>query len=196
MPEATWAQILEGVEEAAPLSYEPLPEGNYDFTVTGGEERQTQSGKTQLSFRLQVVSEGPNKGKTAFLNQTISPENPNAMGIFLRTIINLGIEKQWLLSENPANTAVIAKAIGATFKGAVKHRVADGKTNVNIYVNELISAGGGTALPATGGPTLPAPVTVAPASPAVAAPAAPVAEAPVAAAPPAMPPATGNPFRV
>lgn len=197
-PSVDWKSILEGVEASEPLKYELPPAGPYTFSVVSGEERDTTTGKKQLSLRLRI-EEGPQKGKTVFANWTISPENKKAMGIFLRNLLSLGVSVEWMQNSAPSYQQIIAVVTGAVFKGSLKHREYNGRTSADVFADEFIrkdaqaSSGLPSATPVFPTPAVATPVTpVAPVAPvAVEEPATPVIAAPT----PSLPPAVGNPFR-
>ena len=187
MPEqVSWAQALSGIEESAPLDFEPIPSGDYLFTIISGEERTAQtSGNPQFNMRARIDSEGKFKGRNLFFTWTLALGNPRAMGIVLTNLINVGVDKAWLGS-GPTNPEILQSMIGAKFKGTLQQGTYNDKVRYNMNSREFL---GREAVTQPGVPSV-----VSMPSPAVVSPAQHVTyQQPVAQT--VLPPTSGNPFR-
>lgn len=71
------------------LGSEVLPDDTYTVKIGTIKPDASKNGKFRVGIRLQVVG-GPHDGKSTWVNQTFSPENPKAVAIFLRLMKELG----------------------------------------------------------------------------------------------------------
>ena len=212
MPVKTWKDIIHDAEEAgggASLAG-PLPDGRYNFQIISAELRTFQSGTQGIATNC-VVEDGPYQNKRQFKTFFIAENSPTSLGILLRQLHALGIEKEYIYSLpddiDVANTQLAAELVGRRFIGTVgkDNRRPEYTEIKNIFpqtngpVKAPVAASGGSApAPAPSYPAAPsAPVAAYPTAPAPApaapAPAAPVAPAPAAPAPVAPAPAAPAP---
>ena len=210
MPVKTWKDIIHDAEEAgggASLAG-PLPDGRYNFQIISAELRTFQSGTQGIATNC-VVEDGPYQNKRQFKTFFIAENSPTSLGILLRQLHALGIEKEYIYSLpddiDVANTQLAAELVGRRFIGTVgkDNRRPEYTEIKNIFpqtngpVKAPVAASGGSApAPAPSYPAAPsAPVAAYPTAPAAPAPAAPapVAPAPAAPAPAPVAPAPAAP---
>lgn len=198
MPMKSWQSLL---DEAGDVSYEILPDADYDVKVVKSDPKQ--SGNGNLNFQLQLeVTSGPYKGRKLFTNVAVVADNPNALNFFFRKMNAMGIGKEFF-SSNPSDSQVSEAMIGRTFRAQVGNRVWQGekKNEVKAFSPLNVTTAGGPPAPPAPPVVAPDPgagmVTAAAApapapapAPEAAATAAPAAapEQPAAAAPPVQPP--------
>jgi len=196
MPLKSWKQLAEDSADTQ-VSFEPLPDGVYDFVITDAEHRRSQSGKDGYNVTAEVET-GPYKKRRVFNTFWVSPDSPVAMGIFFRQFGVLGLDSAFFATE-PSDEQIVAKLKGARFRGTTKVSEWQGKKRNEISnvaePNPSISVGGPAA--SSGVPTISDAPTVA-STPVVDAPTpspAPVAETPsVPSQPAAAAPASENPW--
>lgn len=197
MPVKSWNDLLSDAGGAG-NSFDPIPEGDYDFNIKECEAKLAQSGRMMYVAKCEVES-GPHKSRLVWHNFVLTPDNPNALSWFFRNMNVLGLGREFFAA-NPSDHQVAEQLRGKRFRGQVGIRKYQGQDRNEI--KQFFSATSGslgnglpTAAPAAPAPApapaAPAPVSAAPAP--VAAPVAPVAAAPVVppapafAAPPAAP---------
>lgn len=96
MTQYTFADILKDAEDA----FKALPVGDYDVVVVEAEGLPSGGGKPMIKTKMQVLH-GPAAGKIVWNNFTISPENPQAVAIFMRHMMIFGITGDFFLSLPP-----------------------------------------------------------------------------------------------
>lgn len=116
-------------ETEAP-SFEPLPDGTYDFFVEKAEHRKSQKGKDGYNITA-VVETGPYKKRKVFETFWISPESNAAMGIFFRQMGNLGLGNAFWDSE-PDDNDIVNALQGKRFQGTVTTEEYQNKKNNRI----------------------------------------------------------------
>lgn len=178
-----WGALM----EASGGAFEPLPNGDYDIQVTKSEASKSSGGKTMFKLTLNVVA-GPHVNRKLWTNLTVSPENPNALGIFFSQMAAFGLSGDFFKS-NPSPEQVASALDGKYARvTAAQREWPKGSGQIRNDVTSIkaaVIAGGQGAIPGVGAPAAapaPTPVAAAPApAPVQAAPApAPVAQ-PVAA---------------
>jgi hypothetical protein len=179
-----WSQL---VADAPEMDFSLLPDDKYPLKISKVEIRtSTNTGKTGFNITCDVIS-GEHKNRKLFHTFWLSPENPKAMGFFFADMGNLGIPRNFFLT-NPSNETLMTQLKGRTFLGKVGTEEYNGKESNKIQnISKLETVGG--AGPAGGPPApagmAPAPTGMAPAPTAAPAPtpepALPAATAPLAA---------------
>lgn len=173
---------------------EPLPDSEYDFTISSTEAKKTQNGKDMFNCQCRVEG-GPFNGRVVWHRFVVSPESSAAMEIFFRQMTALGLGKEfWLRGPSAEQVAEALKS--RKFRGTTSIREYQGvESNEIKSIKPARSAGAGAGAypppPPGAYPPPPAPVAAAPA-PVVAAspppppppPSAPVQEEPAPPAPP------------
>ena len=101
-----WGALM----EASGGAFEPLPNGDYDIQVTKSEASKSSGGKTMFKLTLNVVA-GPHTNRKLWTNLTVSPENPNALGIFFSQMAAFGLTADFFKS-NPSPEQVAAALDG------------------------------------------------------------------------------------
>lgn len=175
---------------------EVLPDGPYNVEVRKAKPGASKNGKAQFSVLLGVV-DGPYAGKTTWINQTLTPDNPASVRIFVSTLLALGVPEAAFAGEADPSQLAAHIAAGTTGSAKLSHHSYNGKSyqdldsfTVTGFNQEATAAIPGiTPVPPAAPVPVVAPVPVAPAAPAapVPAPAAPVAPAPVAVVAPVAP---------
>lgn len=174
IPTRSWNELLQEAGGAeGPISYDPLPDGDYDVKVIDSKAKIASSGKTMYVLTCEVQS-GPHRNRRLWTNLVVSPENPSALGYFFRNCANMGVPASFFASD-PSDAQVAEAFKGKLFKAAVTSRV---------YQNQMRNEIKGIFPPSTGafpGTAAPPPSGAAPwAAP-------PPAAAPAPPAPPSVP---------
>lgn len=178
-----WGALM----EASGGAFEPLPNGDFDIQVVKSEASKSSGGKTMFKLTLNVIA-GPHVNRKLWTNLTVSPENPNALGIFFSQMAAFGLNAAFF-SQNPSPEVVASQLDGKYARvTAAQREWPKGSGQIRNDVTSIkpaVIAGGQGAVPGM------APVAAAPA-PAPAAAPAPVAAAP-APVPAAAPAAVAQP---
>jgi hypothetical protein len=157
MSSLNWSDLIKEAGETQ--SYEPLPDGDYNFTVLEGTAKVTQSGKTMFSLKAQV-DDGPHAKRLVWDNLVVSPDNPTALGIFFRKMTAMGLAKEFFDS-NPSNAQIEQAMVGRKFRGQVGSRTYNGNKRNEIKNYYTTANAAATAAPRTAA----APAPVAPPAP-------------------------------
>lgn len=128
MSSLNWSDLIKEAGETN--SYEPIPDGDYNFTVLEGVAKVTQSGKTMFSLKAQVEG-GPHNKRLVWDNLVISPDNPTALGIFFRKMTAMGLNKDFF-DRNPTNAQIEQALVGRKFRGQVGSRTYNGNKRNEI----------------------------------------------------------------
>lgn len=120
---------------SAAKAFEPLQKGPHNFRVKSAKAGMTKSGeKEQITLQLEVI-DGPDAGKTAWKQLTLSPEEPKAMAFFINDMRALGIEPATFVEmmKTGAGMARIADAVlGVLVSATVDHRTWGGQIRDDI----------------------------------------------------------------
>lgn len=176
-----WGDLLKIADEAG---FTPLPVGEYDVIVASAKAQATNSGKDSIVVQFRVVS-GPQANRQIRNQFTISPENPNAVGFFMRHMNALGLPREYF-EQNPTMSQLAQVLLNRPCRIKVNHREFGGAVRDNVEA--IMPPASQITGVQPGVPTAPAPAQMAsaPVAPPVAPPAAPAAP-PVSPAPPAVP---------
>ena len=187
-----WGQLMKESGGAA----EPLPNGDYDCKVTRAEAAKTSNGKLMFKLTFEVIA-GPHTRRKIWGNQTVSPENPTALGIFFSQMKALGLDANFFGAQ-PSPGQVAGAMEGRFARVNVGQRTWQGqlRNEVKSIKPAVITSDQGFAAPQVAAPApvavpapQPQPAPVQPAAPAPTPPPAPVAQAQPPVAPPAPAPA-------
>lgn len=160
-----WKDLM----QASGGSFEPLPVSDYEVEVIKAEAASTSTGKLMYKMTMNVVS-GPHTNRKVWTNQTLSPENPNALAMFFNAMGALGLDADFF-NTNPSPDAVAQALVGRYAVVSLKQREWNGSMRNEVTAikksNRASSmfpgVGGGTApsFPALQQPepTIPAPTT-------------------------------------
>src|SRR5690606_269515 len=105
MPLKSWADMLKD-SESETKSFDPLPDGTYDFFIEDAQHRKSSTDKDGYNITA-VVENGPYKKRKVFNTFWISPDSPAALGIFFRQMRDLGLDNAFWAS-NPSNEQIVA----------------------------------------------------------------------------------------
>ena len=169
MSSLNWGDLIKDAAETT--SYEPIPDGDYEFTILEATAKMSQSGKTMFTIKAEV-SGGPHNRRLVWDNLVVSQENPTAMGIFFKKMHALGLTREYF-STSPTNAAIESVLVGRKFRGQVGSRTWQGnkKNEIkNYYPSAAVTAASAPATAAPAPAPAPAPVaapvaTQAPAAP-------------------------------
>ena len=185
-----WGQLMKESGGAA----EPLPNGDYDCKVTRADAAKTSNGKLMFKLTFEVIA-GPHTRRKIWGNQTVSPENPTALGIFFSQMKALGLDANFFGAQ-PSPGQVAGAMEGRFARVNVGQRTWQGqlRNEVKSIKPAVITSDQGFAAPQVAAPVAvpapqPQPAPVQPAAPAPTPPPAPVAQAQPPVAPPAPAPA-------
>lgn len=175
MPETTvnWADKI-AEAQANEGKYKELDPGEYNFTVEKAEVKSGGKGD-YLNMTLKVL-DGERANARAFGRTFPNSSTPGGIGMFLRFLEAVGIDKAWLVSDNPSTQVIADNIVGRNLSAEVY--IEDGaavnqKTGEQYRSVKNYKAQGGTvAQPAAQAPAqsngawgTPSPNTTAPANP-------------------------------
>lgn len=189
MSSLNWGDLVKDAGDMG-NSFEPLPDGDYDFIVIEATAKVAQSGKTMFAITAQVTG-GAHAKRRVWDNLVVTPDSPAALGMFFRKMAALGLGREYFATA-PSNAAIEAAIQNRTFRAQVGSRTWNGakKNEIKMYYTATASAAAPSAAAAPAPAPAPAPAAAPAPAPAVAAAPAPVAApapAAVVAAPPAPP---------
>ena len=90
MAEANYANLYAEAIASSSAGSEVLPDDNYNVQVKAIKPGKSNNDKFRVGICLEVL-DGPHKGKSTWVNQTFSPENPKAVAVFIRILRELGV---------------------------------------------------------------------------------------------------------
>jgi uncharacterized protein DUF669 len=164
-----WGDLM----KASGGANEPLPNGEYDCQVVKSEPAKTQNGKTMYKATFNVIA-GPYTNRKIWGNFVVSPENPQALGIFFAQMATLGLDSNFFAA-NPSDDAVSQGLMNKYARIATKQREWNGQMRNDIAsIKKAVLTGGGATPTGVPNVATPAPAPVAAPAP-VHAPPAPVA---------------------
>lgn len=169
-----WKQLM----DASGGSFEPLPAGDYDVQIAKAEATKSSGGKTMFKLTLDVIA-GPHVKRKIWTNLVISPENPNALGMFFAQMKAFGLDANYF-AQGPLPDHVADALANRYARVTVKQRTWQGqlRNDVSSIMPAVIQGGAQGAIPQMTAPAAaPAPAPVAQAAPAPVP--QPVAQAPV-----------------
>lgn len=172
-----WAEL-----QGQAADFKVLPPNDYPVIITKAEAVKAQTGKDMIKVTMKVEG-GPHDGRAVYNNFVLSPENPNALGMFFKQMALFGMDASYF-AQNPSLELVAEHLVGKRCTVAIKTRVWQGSEQSNVDAVKPYNPGLSGASP--GGPGIPTPPP----------PSAPLSLAPEpqtpASAPPAPPPAPGS----
>lgn len=122
MAEQNYGAIYAQAIAESGLGSEVLPDDTYPVKIGTIKPDASKNGKFRVGIRLQV-EDGPHNGKSTWVNQTFSPENPKAVAIFLRLMKELGgqpVEAAIAAALSPAEICAYI-TVGATGLAQLGH---------------------------------------------------------------------------
>ena len=93
MASINWKDIIEAADEEAVS----VPHGEYDVVCDRAEAGTTSTGKEKIKCVFHVEG-GPYHGKSIYRDLIISPDNPKALLMVIRQLMNMGLSKDWIAS--------------------------------------------------------------------------------------------------
>jgi hypothetical protein len=151
-------------------AFEPVPVGTYECVVNSAELKAASTGKNMYALTYKI-QDGPHAGRILFNNVTISPDNPNAMRMFFKNMLAMGIGRDFWDS-NPSLGSVCGMLEGAPVVVTIAHKEWAGEMREDVK-RLAKSQSVRTSMPGSGGaiPNIPMPASaVAPGVPNVPAP--------------------------
>lgn len=112
----SFAQLREAAQEAG-LGGSLISDGTgVDLIVSKTNVSQTQGKPPKDTIGLLIkVASGPQAGESTWMNQTISPESPQAMAVFFRIMGDFGLDASYFATVQPGVDG--AKQIAARLEG-------------------------------------------------------------------------------
>lgn len=103
------------IKQAAEAKYTVIPIADYAVIVRDSNATKSTTGKDMLKLAVKVVL-GPYKDSSILTQQTLSPENPAAVAIFMRFLDAFGLDEGFLVDLPPRedggpNMAAVAAAL-------------------------------------------------------------------------------------
>lgn len=129
MPTKSWQDLLNDAGDGGG-TYDPLPDGDYDFIVKEAEVKTASTGRTMYAVKT-AVQGGPHNGRFVWHNFVVTPENPTALGWFFKNMNVLGLNAEYFKTD-PADHQVAAALVGRAFRGQVAVRKWQGQDRNEI----------------------------------------------------------------
>lgn len=170
---------------------EIIPDGEgYDLEIVTVKAGNSKNGKPSFGLKLKVIS-GAYAGKTTWVNQTLTADNPTSVKIFCQTLLSLGVPQEAFTNGQAIENLYGLIAKGTQGKGTLSHHVYGDRTYQDLKSFSITGvAPAAASVPAASSvPVIP----VTPVAPVVPAPAAP-APVPAASAPVAVQPVDAEAF--
>lgn len=127
MTDIDWAALRQTADDAT----RPVPEGEYDLTVTKSEVKTASTGSKMIALTLRVEG-GPSNGKNIFNNLVLSLENQFALARWFRTLDAFGLDSNWFSANSPSLEQVAATLLGLHIRGTVSIRQWQGQDRNEI----------------------------------------------------------------
>lgn len=112
MTTVDYAQLYATAIKEAGAGSEVLPDGTYNVrigSVKGGASKSRS--KPQIGVRI-VPVDGPYAGKSTWVNQTFTADNPKAVAIFIRLMRSLGVPEAAIAAGTPPGDLAQYIAVG------------------------------------------------------------------------------------
>lgn len=91
MTTVDYTQLYANALAEAGAGSEVVPDGEYAVRVAQVRKGQSKANsKPQVGIRLEIL-EGPNAGKSTWVNQTFTADNPSAIAVYIRIMKSLGV---------------------------------------------------------------------------------------------------------
>jgi hypothetical protein len=186
----TVINFQEALASAQTVSFEPLPNGDYDMVVVESTPTQSSTNKPMIKVKYRVET-GPNTGKTVFNNYTFSTDSAVALAIFFRHMSFHGLDANFFAG-NPAWEQVASTLQGRRVRLELGTKIYQGSPRnevLNVKPPDAQAAGQvPAAAPGPQAPVMAPPAIQPPSFPQQAAPAISPVMAPAPAPMPAAPP--------
>lgn len=169
MAELNYAEFYaQAIEAAGGPASVVLPTNRYKVEIVMVKPGNATSGKFQVGIRFKIL-EGEYAGQSTWINQTLTTENPKAVGVFLKYMLQLGVPQEAISQGQPPDKLPDYIVVGtqgiADLKG---DRVWDGKARQDLGHFQVTAVPqvttSGVAIntgPVAAAPVAPAPVPVA-----------------------------------
>jgi hypothetical protein len=107
------------IKQAAEAKYTVVPESRYAVVCRDATATKSSTQKDMIKLTVKIVA-GPQKGNNVLTQQTLSPDNANAVAIFLKFLDAFGLDSAFLegLPPGPEGGPNIP-AVAAALKGRV-----------------------------------------------------------------------------
>lgn len=164
MSQLNWGELVSQAADSGG-TYEPLPNGEYEFKVIEASHTMTQTGKPMFKVTAEVQT-GAHMKRRVWDNLVVSKDSDKALGIFFSKMSALGLPKEYFM-QSPSNEQIASALLGRSFRGQVGQREYAGqlRNEITRYAPLASSpAGVPTGVPAPAAAPAPAPApAVAPA---------------------------------
>lgn len=158
------------IKQAAEAKYVVVPNDDYAIAVKSCTDIKASTGKDMLKLSVKVLV-GPHQGASLITQQTLSPENPAAIAMFLKFLDSFGLDEEFLAALPPREDggpnlkAVAAALVGRAAMATVGTQEWQGEDRNNIekfkkptadqqaMIEAAIASAGGTSpfsAPSTG----------------------------------------------
>jgi hypothetical protein len=178
----TTIDFSKALADAKTVSFEPLPNGDYDIEVSSCDAVTSGNGKPMLKTKMKVIS-GPHMNRPIINNFTLSLDNTVAVAIFFRQMKCFGLTDEYFAALGPSGSLepVASALVGRRARLTLGQREWAGEMR-----NEVKGVKPYTGAPVAGQPNA-GPVMAPPVTGPVAPPAAPLAHTPAPAPAPTTP---------
>lgn len=120
------------IKQAAEAKFVVIPASDYPVRVRDASATKSSTGKDMLKLAVKVIG-GPHNDASVLTQQTLSPENPAAVAIFLKFLDSFGITEEWLAELPPRDDG--GPNMGAV-ASALKGRVAIADVEIHEWNGE------------------------------------------------------------
>lgn len=150
MAETTnWTDLMNQAGPEMASSFDPLPEGDYDFEVVTAENKTSAAGNKYWKIEAKVLG-GEFNNRKVWDNLTLTTTSQGALNFFFAKMGVLGLPRSYFNS-NPTDEQVTNALIGRRFKAKVKQELYQGdtKNKIDRYLKPLdVATPGGVPAPA------------------------------------------------
>ncbi len=157
MTVVNYADLYKEAIEAAGGIRELLADGNYHVKISAIKPGTTTKGKFSVGFKLDVL-DGPAAGKTTWVNLYLTEDKPVPLGIYIRTMIGMGVPHEVLATGPAPDTLHNYVLLGTT--GTARLSSFGDPPRQDLKGFNMDRAGVGTSVPAPAAPAAPVPVPV------------------------------------
>jgi len=112
-----WADVIEEAKSGGGGNFEPIPDGDYDLTVTDATATTTQNGKPMYTLET-TVQGGPHNSRKIWDRLIVSSDNGRAMGFFFRKMASLGLPIEFFQG-SPTDEQIVQALKGRSFRAKV-----------------------------------------------------------------------------
>ncbi len=128
MSTVNWSELIKDAGEIT--SYDPIPEGDYDFVVAEVTPKTSASNKPMFVLKAQVEG-GAHAKRLVWDNLVVTHDNPSALRIFFSKMMAMGLTTEFFDS-GPNDSQIAQVLVGRRFRAQVGIRTYNGSQKNEI----------------------------------------------------------------